>query len=220
MTKTTNTLDDRLYKYLCEVSLQEPQILQELRQETATHPQSGMQISPEQGQFMALLVQLMGAKKIIEIGVFTGYSSLAVALALPGDGEIIACDISEEYTKIAHRYWEKAGVLSKINLNLRPALETLEELLNQGKAETFDFAFIDADKNNYINYYEKVLSLLRPGGLVAIDNVLWYGKVADPENQENLTISIRKFNDYLSQDPRVSISLVPIADGLTLALKK
>lgn len=220
MTNKSIGLDEQIYQYLCQVSLREPEILQKLRQETATHPQANMQIAPEQGQFMALLIQLMGAKKALEIGVFTGYSALAVALALPEDGKLIACDVSEEYTAIARRYWQQAGIDSKITLHIAPALTTLEQLLNNGEANTFDFVFIDADKNNYINYYEKSLTLLRPGGLIAVDNVLWDGQVANPENQENLTRSIRQFNDYLTQDERITLSLVPIADGLTLAIKR
>ena len=220
MTNKSIGLDEQIYQYFCQVSLREPEILQKLRQETATHPQANMQIAPEQGQFMALLIQLMGAKKALEIGVFTGYSALAVALALPEDGKLIACDVSEEFTAIARRYWQQAGIDSKITLHIAPALATIEQLLNNGEANTFDFVFIDADKNNYINYYEKSLTLLRTGGLIAVDNVLWSGQVADPQNQENLTRSIRQFNDYLTQDDRITLSLVPIADGLTLAVKR
>jgi len=220
MTNKSIGLDEQIYQYFCQVSLREPDILRKLRQETATHPQANMQIAPEQGQFMALLIQLMGAKKALEIGVFTGYSALAVALALPEDGKLIACDVSEEFTAIARRYWQQAGIDSKITLHIAPALATLEQLLNNGEANTFDFVFIDADKNNYINYYEKSLTLLRPGGLIAVDNVLWSGQVANPQNQENLTRSIRQFNDYLTQDERITLSLVPIADGLTLAIKR
>lgn len=191
-----------------------------LRQETASHPRSTMQISPEQGQFMRLLVQLIGAKKTLEVGVFTGYSSLSVALALPDDGKIIAADVSEEFTAIARRYWQEAGVADKIDLRLAPGLETLDRLLATGQAETFDFAFIDADKENYDGYYERSLQLLRPGGLIAIDNVLWSGQVADPENQDESTQSIRALNEKLHHDERVTLSLVPIADGLTLAIKR
>lgn len=220
MTLKSIGLDEQLYDYLCRVSLREPEILQKLRQQTATLPNAKMQIAPEQGQFMALLVQLMRAKKALEIGVFTGYSSLAVALALPEDGQLIACDVSEEYTDIARNYWQQAGVESKISLYIAPALDTLEQLINNGEANTFDFVFIDADKQNYRNYYEKSLILLRPGGLIAVDNVLWYGQVANPDNQEKLTVAIRQFNDYLTRDDRIILSLVPIADGLTLAVKK
>ncbi len=220
MSKQTIGLDDRLYNYLLSVSLREPEILRQLRQETNNHPQATMQIAPEQGQFMALLVQLLGAKKTLEVGVFTGYSSLSVALALPPDGKIIACDVSEEYTAIARRYWQKAGVADKIDLRLAPALETLDRLLADGQAETFDFAFIDADKVNYEGYYERSLQLVRPGGLIAIDNVLWGGKVADSQFQNSSTLAIRALNQKLHHDERITLSLVPIADGLTLALKR
>lgn len=220
MSKNTLGLDNQLYDYLLSVSLREPAILQQLRQETDRHPQANMQISPEQGQFMALLVQLLGATKTLEVGVFTGYSSLCVALALPPSGKVVACDLSEEYTQIARQYWQTAGVAHKIELRLAPALETLDQLLATGQAETFDFAFIDADKANYELYYERSLQLVRAGGLIAIDNVLWSGRVAEPQEQERSTQVIRAFNDKLHQDPRVSLSLVPIADGLTLALKR
>jgi len=219
MANQTIGLDDQLYRYLQSVSLQEPAILTQLRQETAQQPMSQMQIAPEQGQFMALLVQLMGAKKTLEVGVFTGYSALVVALALPPDGKVVACDVSEEYTAIARRYWQQAGVADKIDLHLAPALETLDQLLAVGQAGTFDFAFIDADKSNYDGYYERSLQLVRSGGLVAIDNVLWSGRVADPQVQDNRTNSIRAFNQKVHEDARVSLSLVPIGDGLTLARK-
>ncbi|MBF2027327.1 MAG: class I SAM-dependent methyltransferase [Oscillatoriales cyanobacterium C42_A2020_001] len=219
MSNKTLGLSDRLYNYLLSVSLREPDVLRELRQETATHPMSQMQIAPEQGQFMALLVQLMGAKKTLEVGVFTGYSSLAVALALPPDGKVIACDVSEEYTAIARRYWEAAGVAHKIDLRIAPALETLDSLIAAGQINTFDFAFIDADKSNYENYYERSLQLIRPGGLISIDNVLWSGDVADPAVTDNRTEKIRALNQKLHQDKRITLSLVPIADGLTLAVK-
>ncbi|MEH2156933.1 class I SAM-dependent methyltransferase [Nostoc sp.] len=220
MPKQSIGLDNQLYNYLLSVSLREPEILEKLRQETANHPRSGMQISPEQGQFMSLLVQLIGAKKTLEVGVFTGYSSLSVALALPPDGKIIACDVSEEFTAIARRYWQEAGVADKIDLRLAPALETLDQLLATGQAETFDFAFIDADKENYDGYYERSLQLVRPGGLIAIDNVLWSGQVADEQNQDESTQAIRALNEKLHHDKRVTLSLVPIADGLTLAIKR
>ncbi|MFN6480924.1 class I SAM-dependent methyltransferase [Nostoc sp. DedQUE07] len=220
MPKQSIGLDNQLYNYLLSVSLREPEILGKLRQETANHPRSGMQISPEQGQFMSLLVQLIGAKKTLEVGVFTGYSSLSVALALPTDGKIIACDVSEEFTAIARRYWQASGVADKIDLRLAPALETLDKLLATGQAETFDFAFIDADKENYDGYYERSLQLVRPGGLIAIDNVLWSGQVADEQNQDESTQAIRALNKKLHHDERVTLSLVPIADGLTLAIKR
>ena len=220
MSKKLLGLDSQLYDYLLSASLREPEILMKLRQETARHPQAVMQIAPEQGQFMALLVQLLGATKTLEVGVFTGYSSLCVALALPPTGKIVACDVDEEYTAIARRYWQTAGVADKIDLRLAPALETLDHLLATGQAETFDFAFIDADKRNYEGYYERSLQLVRPGGLIAIDNVLWFGRVADPQDQEKSTLAIRAFNEKLHHDERVTLSLVPIADGLTLALKR
>ncbi len=210
---------DDLYRYISANSLTEPDILAKLRQETANHPQARMQISPEQGQFMGLLVQLMGAKKTLEVGVFTGYSSLSVALALPADGKLVACDVSDEYTSIARRYWQAAGVSDKIDLHIAPALETLDRLLKD-QAETFDFAFIDADKGNYENYYDRAFQLIRPGGLIAIDNVLWSGRVADPNDHDKITQTIRAFNQKLAQDDRVVLSLLPIADGLTLALKR
>ncbi len=219
MSKQTLGLEQSLYDYLLSVSLREADILTQLRQETSQLPMSRMQISPEQGQFMALLVKLIGAKKTVEVGVFTGYSSLVVALALPADGKIVACDVSEEFTSIARRYWQQAGVADKIDLHIAPALETLDKLLTAGEAGTFDFAFIDADKSNYDNYYERCLELIRPGGLIAIDNVLWSGKVADTEIQDNQTNKIRALNHKLHQDSRISLSLVPIADGLTLAMK-
>ncbi|MBW4630938.1 MAG: class I SAM-dependent methyltransferase [Iphinoe sp. HA4291-MV1] len=219
MANKTLGLEKNLYDYLHSVSLREPAILAQLRDETAQHPMSRMQIAPEQGQFMALLVQLMGPKKTLDIGVFTGYSSLVVALALPPEGKVVACDVSEEYTAIARRYWQQAGVADKIKLHIAPALETLDSFIAAGEAGTFDFAFIDADKSNYNNYYERTLQLLRPGGLMAIDNVLQSGRVADPQEQDKVTNTIRAFNQKLHGDPRITISMVPIADGLTLALK-
>ena len=220
MANSTLGLENQLYDYLLSISLREPDILASLREETAKHPRAMMQIAPEQGQFMEMLVQLMGATKTIEIGVFTGYSSLCVALALPSNGQIIACDVSEEYTAIARRYWEAAGVANKISLQLGPAINTLDKLIAEGQAGTFDFAFIDADKENYEAYFERSLQLVRNGGLVVIDNVLWSGRVADPQVQDESTTAIRIFNDKLRNDPRVTLSVVPIGDGLTLALKR
>ncbi len=181
---------------------------------------SRMQIAPEQGQFMALLVRLLGAKKTLEVGVFTGYSALVTALALPEDGKVIACDRDPRFTEMAKPYWEKAGVADKIDLRLAPALETLENLIANGERNSFDFAFIDADKRNYPNYYEQTLQLVRPGGLIAIDNVLWSGRVADPEDTDKRTVAIREFNQKLHQDSRIHLSVLAIADGLTLAIKK
>ena len=220
MSKQTTGLAETLADYIQSISLREPDILKQLREETAKLSMARMQISPEQGQLMALLVQLMGAKKTLEIGVFTGYSALAVALALPVDGKMIACEISEEYTAIAKDFWGRAGVSEKIDLRIAPALETLEKLIAEGKAGSFDLAFIDADKRNYENYYERVLTLLRPGGLILIDNVLWSGKVVDPTITDKQTQAIREFNQKLHQDSRISLSVVAIADGLTLALKR
>jgi predicted O-methyltransferase YrrM len=209
-----------LAAYIRRVSLREPDILRRLREETASHPRVSMQISPEQGQFMALLIHMLGARRTLEIGVFTGYSSLAVALALPEDGRVIACDVSEEYTAVARRYWREAGVESKIDLRLRPALETLNNLIALGQAGSFDFAFIDADKENYDNYYERCLTLVRPGGLIAVDNVLWSGRVIDAADKDADTRAIRAFNKKLLTDDRVWLSLLPIRDGVTLACKK
>jgi predicted O-methyltransferase YrrM len=212
-------LEPALYDYLLSASLREPAALARLRAETAGHPRVNMQIAPEQGQFMALLVKLMGAKRCIEVGVFTGYSSLAVALALPPTGRIVACDVSEEYTQIARRHWEAAGVAGRIDLRIAPALDTLDGLLEAGDGG-YDFAFIDADKGAYADYYDRLLALLRPGGLIAVDNTLWDGDVADAANQEPDTVAIRAFNEKLRDDERVDLSLVPIGDGLTLARKR
>lgn len=216
----TIKLDEQICNYMRSVSVNEAEILTHLRQETAQHSMSNMQIAPEQGQFIALLVQLIQAQKTLDIGVFTGYSSLVVALALPATGKVVACDVSEEYTSIARHWWQKAGVADKIELRIAPAQDTLTQLLATGEANTFDFAFIDADKSNYDTYYELALQLIRPGGLIAVDNVLWGGKVADPQVQDNRTNYIRAFNQKLHQDSRVTISLVPLGDGLTLARKK
>ncbi len=214
-------LEDRLYQYLLANSVREPEILTKLRQETAQHPLVNMQISPEQGQLMGLLVQLIGAKKCLEVGVFTGYSALVVALNLPADGRLIACDVSAEFTSIASKYWQEAGVSDKIELKIAPALETLDRLLGNGEAETFDFAFIDADKNNYAAYYDRCFQLVRAGGLILVDNVLWYGKVADPAmDDDHRTQAIRQINQQIYHDDRVQISLIPIGDGLTIARKK
>jgi len=179
-----------------------------------------MQIAPEQGQLMSLLVQLLGVRKALEVGVFTGYSALAVALALPPEGRLVACDVSEEYTAIARRYWAKAGVAHKIDLRIAPATDTLNQLIASGEAGSFDFAFIDADKSSYPTYFEQALELVRPGGLIAVDNVLWSGRVADPTIQDNRTQKIRGFNEALYNDDRIVLSMLPIADGLTLAMKK
>ena len=220
MSKQSIGLDDQLYRYLLDASLREPDILRRLRDETASMPMSMMQISPEQGQFMALIIELIGARRTLELGVFTGYSSLSVALALPDDGHITACDVSEEYTAVARRYWAEAGVAHKIDLRLAPGLETLDALLADGAQGTYDFAFVDALKTEYADYYERILELLRPGGLIAVDNVLWDGRVADPDDNSEDTVAIRAFNLKLRDDQRVSLSLLPLADGLSLARKR
>ncbi len=220
MSNRTISMTDGLYQYLLQVSLREPPILQRLRAETAQHPKHGMQISPEQGQFMRLLVRMLGASRCIEVGVFTGYSSLSVALALADDGHIIACDVSAEYTTVARRYWHEAGVEKRITLHLAPALETLDALLKRGEQGRYDFAFIDADKGNYLNYYERIIRLLRPGGVIAVDNVLWDGAVIDKKDKSKDTVAIREFNAALHRDQRIELSMVPIGDGLTLARKR
>jgi predicted O-methyltransferase YrrM len=219
MSNTSYLIPDTLYPYFHSVSLKEPALLKELREVTANEPRGLMQLPPEQGQFLQLLVKLIGAKKCLEVGVFTGYSSLAVALALPADGKIIACDVSVEWTNIARRFWQRAGVADKIDLRLAPGVETLDRLLAEGHRGTFDFAFIDADKTNYWNYYERAYELVRGGGLIGIDNTLWYGKPVDLSDQSDDTVAIREFNRKLYRDERVIISLLPIGDGLTLALK-
>ena len=220
MSNQTTGLAPKLHEYLLSATLRESPILAELRQETAEHPQARMQISPEQGQFMALLVQLMGAKKTLEIGVFTGYSALAVAAALPEDGQVVACDVSEEFCTIAQKYWQKANLAHKIDLRIAPALDTLDSLIAAGETNSFDFSFIDADKSNYDNYYERSLQLVRPGGLIAVDNTLWYGRVADLEVQDNRTKKIRALNEKVRSDERVTMSLLSIGDGLLLAVKR
>ena len=219
MSRKTLSLDDALYEYFLAVSLREPDPLRRLREETARLPQAGMQISPEQGQLLALLVGLMGATRTLEVGVFTGYSALSVALALPPGGRVVACDVSAEWTTVARRYWDEAGVGHKIDLRLAPALDTLDRLLEGGQAGRFDFAFVDADKGNYAGYYERALELVRPGGLIALDNMLRGGRVADPAARDEDTVAIRALNERLHRDKRIALSLVPIGDGLTLARK-
>ncbi|HEY3520315.1 MAG TPA: class I SAM-dependent methyltransferase [Rhodanobacteraceae bacterium] len=219
MSSRTLNLDDALYDYLLAHSLRGHPEQAALREATRTHPRARMQISPEQGQFMALLVKLLGARRCIEIGVFTGYSALSVALALPEDGRILACDISDEYTCIGKPYWQRAGVAHKIDLQLAPAIETLDARLQAGEAGTYDFAFIDADKIGYDAYYECCLKLLRAGGLIAIDNVLWGGDVARPAKDED-TRALQALNDKLHRDERIDLAMLPIGDGLTLAAKR
>lgn len=219
MTHQTLNLNDALYTYYQAIAYREPLILQELRHYTAQRPGAKMQVAPEQAQFLALLVKLLGAKNLLEIGVFYGYSSLALALALPPDGHLITCDQDSKTTAIAQQFWQKAGVQDQITLKLGPALNTLQELLQTGKNAYFDLIFIDADKRNYDTYYEMSLLLLRPGGLILLDNVLWSGKVADPAIQDPKTQMLRDLNLKLRFDIRVEISLIPIGDGLTLIRK-
>ena len=220
MARRTSHLSEELYAYLLDISLRELPVMRRLREETASMEQANMQIGPEQGQFMALLVELIGARSVLEVGTFTGYSALAMAVALPENGALVACDVSEEWTAIGRRYWEEAGVAHKIELRLAPALETLDALLAEGRAGTFDFAFIDADKEGYDAYYERALELVRPGGLIALDNTLWEGKVADPAATDVDTEAIRAINVKLVLDERVTLSLIPVGDGLTLARKR
>ncbi len=220
MSNRTLAIDDRLYDYLCEVAIDESDLLFQLRQETAQLEYSVMQISPEQGQFMSLLIKLTGAKRAIEIGTFTGYSSICVASAMPDDGELICCDISPQWTDIAEKYWAQANLENKISLFTQPAELTLQKLIDDEQQSSFDFIFIDADKQNYIQYYEMALTLLKKGGMIAVDNTLWSGAVADPENVEPGTQAIRRFNQMVKEDMRVSKSLLPIGDGLTLILKE
>jgi caffeoyl-CoA O-methyltransferase len=217
MSNRTLTLDDRTYEYLLAHSLREDPRLARLRAETASHPQVNMQIAPDQGQFMQMLVRLAGARRAIEVGVFTGYSSLAVMLAMPPEGRMLALDVSEEFTAVARRHWQAAGVAGRIELVIAPAAATLEARLASGEAGQYDFAFIDADKTGYLGYYEQLLKLLRPGGLIVVDNTLWSGEVANPENREASTQALRAFNDALHQDPRIDLALLPVGDGLTLA---
>lgn len=220
MSNRTLNLTDELYQYVLSNSLRESELMQELRTVTAQLPEARMQIAPEQGQFMALLVQLMGARRTIEVGVFTGYSALTVAQALPADGQVIGCDVSKEFTDIAQPFWQRAGVADNIDLRLAPALDTLDGLLADGEQDSFDFAFIDADKTNYQNYYERCLQLIRPGGLIVVDNVLWSGSVVDAANNEADTVAIRAFNQAVHSDQRVELTLLPVADGLTLLRKR
>ena len=219
MSRDTITVSDSLQAYIRAIGVREDADLAALREETAKHPWAIMQISPEQGHLMALLVRLLGARKTLEIGVFTGYSAMVVAKAMGPLGKVVALDVSEEFTAIARRHWAKAGVADRIDLKLQPATETLKALVAAGESATFDFAFIDADKPNYDAYYEYALKLVRRGGLIAIDNVLWMGQVVDSTDQTANTIAIRALNEKIHADNRVDATLVPISDGMTLALK-
>jgi caffeoyl-CoA O-methyltransferase len=219
MSRFHTPVTNELAAYIRSVTLREPEPLKRLREETEDHPHASMQTSPEQGQFLQLLARLTGARKTLEIGVFMGYSSTWVALALPPGGKVVACDVSAEYTARARRTWQEAGVEDRIELNLAPALETLDRLIAEGQAGSFDFAFIDADKSNYSNYYDRAFTLLRPGGVLATDNVLWDGKVADPNVHDLDTEALRGFNRKLHADERVALGIVPLGDGLTVTCK-
>lgn len=220
MSSRTINLNNSLYRYLLDHSVGETALMRKLRETTSQQETGRMQISPEQGQFMTLLVELLGAKHILEIGTYTGYSALCMARAMPADGELVCCDISREWTDIARSFWREAGVEKRISLHIAPALDTLDRLIGQDKSGSFDMAFIDADKTNYLSYYERCLKLLRNDGLLLFDNTLWGGAVADPGNQDEDTRALRELNDRLHRDERVSISLVPIGDGLTLVRKR
>lgn len=220
MSNKTIGISDELAAYVREVGTREPAVLARLREETMSLPQHNMQVAPEQGAFLALLAELTGARRCIEVGTFTGYSSLSVALALPDDGRLVCCDVSEEWTAVARRYWAEAGVADKVDLRIAPAVETLDAMVAGGEESTYDFAFVDADKAGYAVYYERLLTLLRPGGLIAFDNVLWSGKVADESVDDPDTSALRALNAALRTDERVSMVLLPVGDGLTLARKR
>ncbi len=220
MSNRTLSLTDTLYDYLLNHSLRETEVQTRLREATRDMPEANMQIAPEQGQFMALLVELLGAKRLLEIGTFTGYSTLCMAQALPAEGRVVTCDVSREWTGMGASYWKEAGVLERIDLRIGPALETLDTMLEGGEADCFDLVFVDADKENYLNYYERSLRLVRPGGLVLFDNVLWDGDVADPDKQDADTQAIRALNQTLHNDQRVSLSMVPIGDGLSMVRRR
>jgi predicted O-methyltransferase YrrM len=217
MSNASIGLDEKLHAYLLEVGVREHEVLRRLRDETASLAESNMQIAPEEGAFLALLVRTLGARKVLEVGTFTGYSSTAMAMALPDGGRIVCCDVSKVWTDVARRAWTDAGVADRVDLRLGPARETLDQLLSAGEAGTFDLAFIDADKANYAGYYEAAVRLVRPGGMIAIDNVLWSGRVADPDVNDESTMAIRSLNDTIAADERVDVAMIPLADGLTLA---
>ena len=220
MSSSSINLTDQVYEYFLSVTLREDEVMRRCREETARHKWAGMQISPEQGQFMTMLVKLLGARKIIELGVFTGYSSLCMARAMPADGKLIACDVKKEYTDKAMEYWKAAGVADRVELRLAPALDTLADLLRDGQAGSFDFIFVDAIKEEYSDYYPLNYRLLRRGGLMAIDNVLWGGSVANPDNQKAETKAIRAFNRMVHEDDRVDMCMLPVGDGLSLIRKR
>jgi caffeoyl-CoA O-methyltransferase len=220
MANKTMGISDELAAYVVEVGTREPDVLARLREETAALPQHGMQVAPEQGAFLGLLVELVGARRCIEVGTFTGYSSTAVALALPEDGRLVCCDVSEEWTALARRYWDEAGVAGKIDLHIAPAAETLDQLLADGEEAAYDFAFVDADKAGYDGYYERLLRLVRPGGLIALDNTLWGGAVLDQDAEDEDTRAIQALNAKLAADDRITLCLLPVADGVTLARRR
>lgn len=220
MSNKTIGLSDELAAYVVRVGAREPEVLARLREETASLPQHGMQISPEEGAFLAMLAELTGARRCIEVGTFTGYSSTSVALVLPDDGRLVCCDVSEEWTSVARRYWDEAGVAGKIELRIAPAAETLDRMIADGEESTYDFAFVDADKSGYDAYYERLLRLVRPGGLIAIDNTLWHGAVLDEGSDDEDTRAIQALNAKLAADERVSLCLLPVADGVTLARRR
>ncbi|HSE07078.1 MAG TPA: class I SAM-dependent methyltransferase [Nocardioidaceae bacterium] len=220
MTNKTIGISDELHEYVVEVGAREPELLARLREETAAMPQARMQIAPEEGAFLAMLAELVGARRCIEVGTFTGYSSIAVARALPEDGRLVCCDVSKEWTDVARRYWTEAGVAEKIDLRIAPAAETLDALLEAGEEGTYDFAFVDADKTGYDAYYDRLLRLVRPGGLIAFDNTLWGGRVIDDTADDKDTAAIRALNRRLADDDRVSLSMLPVADGVTLARRR
>lgn len=220
MSRRTIDLDDRLYAYLLDLGGREPDVARRLREATSGMPMAGMQISPEQGNAMALLVELIGVRRAVEVGTFTGYSALRTALAMPADGRLVCCDVSDEWTAVGRPFWQEAGVAERIDLRIAPAAETLDALIAEGWAGSVDFVFVDADKANYGTYYEKALVLLRPGGLLAVDNVLWSGAVVDESDQSADTVAIRALNRAIHADPRVTMALLPIGDGVTLARKR
>ena len=213
-------LPEAVERYIATTTVRETAVQKKLRDETSRLPQAGMQIGADQGAFFALLVHAIGARKALEIGTFTGYSALAVAMALPADGKLVACDVSEEWTAVGRRHWAEAGVAHKIDLRIAPALDTLAGLVAAGQAGTFDFAFIDADKPGYDGYYERCLELVRPNGLIAIDNVLWSGKVADPAVDDESTVALRKLNAKVADDPRVEACLLTVGDGVLLVRRR
>ncbi len=220
MANKTIGISNELAAYVVEVGTREPEVLARLRQETASMPQHGMQIAPEEGAFLAMLVELMGARRCLEIGTFTGYSATAVALALPEDGKLVCCDVSEDWTSMARKFWSEAGVSDKIDLHIAPAADTLDRLLADGEEATYDFAFVDADKTGYDGYYERLLKLVRPGGLIAFDNTLWDGKVLDRSAEDEDTRALQALNLKLAGDERIALCLLPVADGVTLARRR